>query len=252
MSKKRNNVKSPTVNKATSSWNSKVVLWISIVASVVTILTFGYALYSHFRDSALTVTINHHNWEMRVGQTDTLVPMLRPDNISYEYIWKSDNEQVAMVNSAGIVHGLSPGSTTVTLTIKTGNSSVSASCLYTVADTTVSTDSTLEHATCCSQVTQHSSTSPATPGALPSQAREKGSVQLGYAHYEGDIANNLPHGNGIMTFTQSHLIPGTVDCTALPGERVIGAFRDGKVNLGTWYRDDGNELVVKLGQKYNN
>jgi len=43
-----------------------------------------------------------------------------------------------------------------------------------------------------------------------------------------------------------------VDCTARAGEKVVGTFREGKVNLGTWYRNDGTQMMVKLGQKYSN
>lgn len=74
--------------------------------------------------------------------------------------------------------------------------------------------------------------------------------KLDYATYEGDRnADGKAHGNGTMYFTKKHVIPGTKDCEAEAGEKVIGTFRDGKINMGTWYRKDGNEIVIKYGQK---
>ena len=81
-------------------------------------------------------------------------------------------------------------------------------------------------------------------------------LDLGYAVYEPiegatGIKNGQPHGNGIMRFKSRQTIPGTVDCLAEPGEWVNGMWRDGKINAGTWYRNDGNQVIVKLGQRYN-
>ena len=81
-------------------------------------------------------------------------------------------------------------------------------------------------------------------------------LDLGYATYEplegaSGIKDGKPHGNGIMHFKSRQTIPGTEDCVAEPGEWVNGAWRDGKINAGTWYRNDGNQVIVKLGQRYN-
>ena len=81
-------------------------------------------------------------------------------------------------------------------------------------------------------------------------------LDLGYATYEplegaSGIKNGKPHGNGIMRFKSRQTIPGTEDCVAESGEWVNGAWRDGKINVGTWYRNDGNQVIVKLGQRYN-
>ncbi|MDR1883848.1 MAG: hypothetical protein LBR26_13860 [Prevotella sp.] len=76
--------------------------------------------------------------------------------------------------------------------------------------------------------------------------QSKGMLDLGYAVYEGDKSAGKPHGNGSMEFKSRHLIPGAkADCVASPGEKVIGAFRNGEVNFATWYRNDGNQVVVK-------
>lgn len=70
-------------------------------------------------------------------------------------------------------------------------------------------------------------------------------LDLGYAVYEGDIQDRQPHGNGTLYFKQKHAIPCGKDYVASPGEKVVGSFRNGKVNLATWYQKDGNEVVIK-------
>ena len=70
-------------------------------------------------------------------------------------------------------------------------------------------------------------------------------INLGYASYQGKKKNGKPHGNGTLMFKSRHLIPGTKDSYAEAGEQVIGAFRDGEINMGTLYQKNGNRVVVK-------
>ncbi len=72
-------------------------------------------------------------------------------------------------------------------------------------------------------------------------------VDLGYAYFRGDVKNGKPHGNGEMTFKNRQLIPGTNNCIALQGETVVGTWRDGKINMGTWFRNNGDRLTVNYG-----
>ncbi|MDR1403489.1 MAG: hypothetical protein LBJ60_07310 [Tannerellaceae bacterium] len=72
-----------------------------------------------------------------------------------------------------------------------------------------------------------------------------GSLNLDYAVYTGDIANGTPHGNGTLEFKKKHKIIDGKDYIASPGEVVKGSFRNGKINLATWYQKDGNQVVIK-------
>ncbi|MBQ8158002.1 MAG: hypothetical protein IJ081_03165 [Prevotella sp.] len=64
-----------------------------------------------------------------------------------------------------------------------------------------------------------------------------------WGKYEGARnAEGKPHGNGILRITSTTTINGE---TAQPGETIEGVFRDGYVNMGTWYKKDGNAVVVK-------
>ena len=64
-----------------------------------------------------------------------------------------------------------------------------------------------------------------------------------WGKYDGPRnAEGKPHGNGVLRITGTTTINGE---TAQPGERIEGVFRDGYVNMGTWYKKDGNAVVVK-------
>lgn len=64
-----------------------------------------------------------------------------------------------------------------------------------------------------------------------------------WGKYEGARnAEGKPHGNGILRITSTTTINGE---TAQPGETIEGVFRNGYVNMATWYKKDGNAVVVK-------
>lgn len=73
----------------------------------------------------------------------------------------------------------------------------------------------------------------------------QGGIDLGYAKYEGDIKNGKPHGNGTLTFKETHIVPGAKgNIEAKAGEYAIGSWRNGEVNLVTLYQKDGNQVKI--------
>ena len=61
--------------------------------------------------------------------------------------------------------------------------------------------------------------------------------------YEGDRnTEGLPHGNGKVYITQSTTLGGR---EAVQGERIEGLFRNGYLNFGTWYHNDGTKSRLK-------
>mgnify|MGYP002932144873 FL=1 len=73
----------------------------------------------------------------------------------------------------------------------------------------------------------------------------RGTIDLGYATYTGDLKNGKPHGYGTLTYKSSRKIVSSKDFVANPGDTFEGEFRDGKISgLGYW-KHDGNETVVK-------
>lgn len=73
----------------------------------------------------------------------------------------------------------------------------------------------------------------------------RGTVDLGYGTYTGDLKNGKPHGYGTITYKQAHKIVASKDFVAQPGDKFEGEFRDGRISgLGYW-KHDGNETAVK-------
>lgn len=79
----------------------------------------------------------------------------------------------------------------------------------------------------------------------PQVQNGKGTVNLGYGTYTGDLKNGKPHGYGKITYKTSRKIVSSKDFVANPGDTFEGEFRDGKISgLGYW-KHDGNETAVK-------
>ena len=73
----------------------------------------------------------------------------------------------------------------------------------------------------------------------------RGTVDLGYGTYTGELKNGKPHGYGTITYRQSHKIVPSKDFVAQPGDTFEGEFRNGRISgLGYW-KHDGNQTVVK-------
>jgi len=91
---------------------------------------------------------------------------------------------------------------------------------------------------------------PAAEVAKPESAPEKkaepkapAGKNPSWGRYEGKRnANGLADGSGVLYITKSTTINGE---QAQAGERIEGVFRNGYVNMGSWYKKDGNVVVVK-------
>lgn len=79
----------------------------------------------------------------------------------------------------------------------------------------------------------------------PAVKNGRGTVNLGYGKYTGDLKDGKPHGYGTITYTDNHKIVSSKDYVALPGDRFEGEFRDGRISgIGYWYHD-GQTTAVK-------
>lgn len=79
----------------------------------------------------------------------------------------------------------------------------------------------------------------------PQLQNGKGTVDLGYGTYTGDLKNGKPHGYGIITYKTSQKIVSSKEFVANPSDTFEGEFRDGKISgLGYW-EHDGNKTAVK-------
>ena len=81
--------------------------------------------------SVTGISLNLDKATINVGETETLVALLEPNNASNQNIdWSSDDTSVATVNASGVVSAIKPGNATITATSKDGN--YKATCYVTV------------------------------------------------------------------------------------------------------------------------
>lgn len=74
--------------------------------------------------------------------------------------------------------------------------------------------------------------------------RYKGTLNLSYGKYVGDIVDGKPDGAGVLTYTQAQKVVSTKDVVAESGERIEGVFEHGKASFVTLYKKDGNAVKV--------
>lgn len=146
-----------------------------------------------------------------------------PGNANEDVSWISSDEAVATVSESGLVTAVKAGTATVKAVAV--RSKVTASVKVTVKE--------------------EKKGGAGSNGGGTSVKNGQGHLELGYASYDGDIRNGQPHGNGTITYKSSHKIIPSKDYMASPGEYVIGNFANGVLRMGTWYKNDGNQIVVK-------
>ena len=216
------------------------------------------------KSEPVTLTLNKQQVELFVGESDTIVALVEPEDLNLPVSWSSSDESVAMVGTSGIVRAIGEGQATLTaLAQPKKGEPITALVAINVIVPAIEEEPVKDTlAEVPNEVDIVSEVAEEQPKPTVQQPKEKpnkpkaSTLDLGYATYEpmegaSGIKDGKPHGNGIMRFKSRQTIPGTVDCVAEPGEWVNGMWRDGKVNAGTWYRNDGNQVIVKLGQRYN-
>lgn len=85
--------------------------------------------------SVESVSLNKTSIELIVGETETLVPTILPEDATYKSVtWSSDDETVATVED-GVVTAVGEGETTITVTTVDGD--FTDTCVVTVVDNTI-------------------------------------------------------------------------------------------------------------------
>lgn len=69
----------------------------------------------------------------------------------------------------------------------------------------------------------------------------KGTVNLGYAVWTGDVLHGKPHGQGTMRFTESHTVDGC-SAEAYPGYYIVGSCENGVFTEGGLYDETGQKI----------
>lgn len=149
------------------------------------------------------VTTNTATATLKVGATQQLTATVSPSDSKATVTWVSSNESVAMVSSTGLVKALKAGKAVITA--KAGDKFATV------------------------KVTVNKSTTPPPNN-------------LGYGNFTGPMKNGQPNGSGTLRYTSSHLIDSRdpKGRVALPGDYVIGEWKNGKLIQGRWYNSVNN------------
>lgn len=80
--------------------------------------------------------------------------------------------------------------------------------------------------------------------------QSNGTLELGYATWNGGIKNGKPNGKGTMTFSTSHVIDSrdSNKRVAEAGERIEGNYINGHLDDGRWFKSDGSTEYILLGE----
>ncbi len=82
--------------------------------------------------SVTSVSLNKSTLDIKVGETATLTATINPTNATNKNVtWKSDNTQIATVDTAGKVTAIKEG--TAKITVKTKDGNYTATCIVTVS-----------------------------------------------------------------------------------------------------------------------
>ena len=79
------------------------------------------------------------------------------------------------------------------------------------------------------------------PNEITVEKPVKGTVNLGYAVWTGDVLHGKPHGQGTMRFTESHTVDGC-SAEAYPGYYVVGSCENGVLTEGWLYDETGQKI----------
>lgn len=81
---------------------------------------------------ATSVTLNKHTLTIYAGSSDALSATVLPAGAASRLSWSSSNESIATVTQTGLVTGLTPGTVTITASVKNKTGTVQDTCEVTV------------------------------------------------------------------------------------------------------------------------
>ena len=156
------------------------------------------------------LTTNTATATLKVGATQQLSATKAPDYSKAPITWETSNASVATVSAGGVVKAIKAG--TAVITAKAGDKT---------ATVAVAVEATKK---------------PVKKDPKP------GKGNLGYGYFTGPMKNGQPNGSGTLRYTSSHLIDSRdpKGRVALPGDYVIGEWKNGKLIQGRWYNSVNN------------
>lgn len=164
--------------------------------------------------SVASVELNKSVTTILKGETETLITKISPSNATDASIqWSSSNNNIATVNSSGVVTAITEGSATITA--KTNDGGLIASCIVNVSNIAVSVESIVLDKTqhTCQQSTEFTLNETISPNNATNQNIIWSSSDEDVATVSGGFVKALREGNVTITATTENGISSVCSLT---------------------------------------
>ena len=173
--------------------------------------------------------------EGKTAKLETVVE--NPNGVEVKIAWSSNNTSVASVDTDGNVTGIKQGEAVIIVTL--GDMSIPIRVNVTAAPQSEAPAAN----------TSPESKKKVNDGGNTGVGNGRGTLDLGYATYSGDIRNGKPEGAGLMTYKSSRKAGRDFSTDeavyAEKGDRVDGVWTNGFLSTGTLYKKDGNVIKIR-------
>lgn len=239
---------------------------IIIASALVVVGGIVTAVLSLGGKSEFTLSLEKTQQNVEVNMSDTIKVLVTPDDMKVSLQYVSDNENVLIVSSKGVVKALSEGVANVTVTAQPPKGApISAVCNYIVIGDSLQRaedsirvadsitiaqmlEDSINKAKEDSIIAAKKGRPGSRKGEVASSGKQKNSkLHLSYGNYVGSIKGGYPHGQGRLTYSTSRVINRNdpKQRRAQAGDYVIGEFFNGFLVHGSHYNAAG-ELIEYL------
>ncbi len=209
-----------------------------IIIAGIAVLAIGgvgavFFLSGDDKDSQLiSITLNHTQKTLKVGEQDTLVCAISPEDPNASIIWQVGGSNIVKVNN-GVVEAVAEGCDSVVVQVLLNGEKAGAVCNYTVEKVVIEEPQPQPE-----KPTETTETHVTKPTPTPPTSR----LKLSYGTYTGQIVGGYPNGQGRLVYSTSRQINKNdpKGRMANPGDVVQGTFVNGFFTIGKHFDSAGN------------